>query len=79
MFPALSSGQISRIASHGRIRLITRGEVLIEGGRTEVLSSLGCAPPQLSSAEMRVWVRGFFCVRAAFGFVSLNHRHQRIL
>src|SRR5262245_54577249 len=36
LFPALSSGQIARIASHGLIRPITRGEVLIEGGQTDV-------------------------------------------
>ena len=36
MFPALSSAQIARIALHGLIRPITRGEVLIEGGQTNV-------------------------------------------
>jgi thioredoxin reductase (NADPH) len=36
MFPVLSSAQIARIASHGVIRAITRGEVLIEGGQTNV-------------------------------------------
>src|SRR5262245_56690581 len=36
MFPVLSAAQISRIASHGLIRPITRGEVLIEGGQTDV-------------------------------------------
>jgi thioredoxin reductase (NADPH) len=36
MFPALSSAQIARIASHGVIRPITRGEALIEGGQTNV-------------------------------------------
>jgi thioredoxin reductase (NADPH) len=36
MFPTLSSAQIARIASHGVIRPITRGEVLIEGGQTDV-------------------------------------------
>src|SRR5215471_10742575 len=36
MFPVLSSAQIARIASHGVIRPITRGEVLIEGGQTNV-------------------------------------------
>jgi thioredoxin reductase (NADPH) len=36
LFPALSSTQIARIASHGLIRPITRGEVLIEGGQTDV-------------------------------------------
>jgi thioredoxin reductase (NADPH) len=36
MFPTLSSLQIARIASHGVIRPITRGEVLIEGGQTDV-------------------------------------------
>src|SRR5713101_9067755 len=36
MFPELSTAQISRIASHGLIRPITRGEVLIEGGQTNV-------------------------------------------
>jgi thioredoxin reductase (NADPH) len=33
MFPTLSSVQIERIASHGVIRPITSGEVLIEGGQ----------------------------------------------
>ena len=36
LFPALTAAQISRIASHGLIRPITRGEVLIEGGQTNV-------------------------------------------
>jgi thioredoxin reductase (NADPH) len=36
MFPTLSSAQIARIASRGLIRQITRGEVLIEGGQTNV-------------------------------------------
>ena len=36
MFPTLKSAQIARIASHGVIRPITRGEVLIEGGQTDV-------------------------------------------
>ena len=36
MFPTLSPAQIARIASRGVIRPITRGEVLIEGGQTNV-------------------------------------------
>lgn len=36
LFPVLSPAQIARIASHGVIRPITRGEVLIEGGQTNV-------------------------------------------
>ena len=36
LFPVLSSAQIARIASHGLVRPITRGEVLIEGGQTNV-------------------------------------------
>ena len=36
MFPTLSSAQIARIASRGVIRQITRSEVLIEGGQTNV-------------------------------------------
>jgi thioredoxin reductase (NADPH) len=36
MFPMLSPAQIGRIASHGVIRPTTRGEVLIEGGQTDV-------------------------------------------
>src|SRR6185503_15634446 len=36
LFPVLSSAQISRIACHGLVRPITRGEVLIEGGQTNV-------------------------------------------
>jgi thioredoxin reductase (NADPH) len=36
MFPTLSSAQIARIASRGVIRQITRGEVLVEGGQTNV-------------------------------------------
>src|SRR5262245_11526365 len=36
MFPTLSSAQIARIASHGVIRPITRGEVLIESGQRDV-------------------------------------------
>jgi thioredoxin reductase (NADPH) len=36
MFPTLSAAQIARIAAHGVVRPITRGEVLIEGGQTDV-------------------------------------------
>jgi thioredoxin reductase (NADPH) len=36
MFPTLSPAQIARIAAHGVTRFITRGEVLIEGGQTDV-------------------------------------------
>jgi thioredoxin reductase (NADPH) len=36
MFPELSSAQIARIASRGVIRPITLGEVLIDGGQTNV-------------------------------------------
>lgn len=36
LFPTLTSVQIARIASHGVTRPITRGEVLIEGGQTDV-------------------------------------------
>jgi thioredoxin reductase (NADPH) len=36
LFPELSAAQIAQIASHGVIRPITRGEVLIEGGQTDV-------------------------------------------
>jgi thioredoxin reductase (NADPH) len=36
LFPTLGTAQIARIASHGVIRPITRGEVLIEGGQTDV-------------------------------------------
>src|SRR6185369_11062196 len=36
MFPTLSAAQIARIAAHGVVRPITRGEVLIESGQTDV-------------------------------------------
>jgi thioredoxin reductase (NADPH) len=36
LFPVLSSAQIARIASHGVIRPIIRGEVLIDSGQTNV-------------------------------------------
>lgn len=36
LFPTLTSAEIARIASHGVTRPITRGEVLIEGGQTDV-------------------------------------------
>jgi thioredoxin reductase (NADPH) len=36
MFPTLGSGQIARIASHGVTRPVTRGEVLVEAGQTDV-------------------------------------------
>jgi thioredoxin reductase (NADPH) len=36
LFPKLSTAQIARIASLGVIRPITRGEVLIDGGQTNV-------------------------------------------
>jgi thioredoxin reductase (NADPH) len=36
LFPTLTSAQIARIASHGLTRPVTRGEVLIEGGQTDV-------------------------------------------
>lgn len=35
-FPTLSAAQIARAASHGVIRPITRGEILIESGQTNV-------------------------------------------
>jgi thioredoxin reductase (NADPH) len=36
MFPTLSAAHIARIAFHGVVRAITRGEVLIESGQTNV-------------------------------------------
>src|SRR5262245_42942061 len=36
LFPRLTSAQIARIACHGVIRQVTCGEVLIEGGQTNV-------------------------------------------
>ena len=36
LFPTLTSAQIARIASRGVTRPVTRGEVLIEGGQTDV-------------------------------------------
>ena len=36
LFPTLTSAQIARIASHGVTRPVTRGEVLIDGGQTDV-------------------------------------------
>src|SRR5262245_24279483 len=36
MFPTLTSAQITRIASHGVTRPVTRGDVLIEGGQRDV-------------------------------------------
>ena len=36
LFPTLTSAQIARIASHGVTRPVTRGEILIEGGQTDV-------------------------------------------
>jgi thioredoxin reductase (NADPH) len=36
MFPTLTSAQITRIASHGITRSVTQGDVLIEGGQTDV-------------------------------------------
>jgi thioredoxin reductase (NADPH) len=36
MFPTLTSAQIARIASRGVTRPVTRGELLIEGGQTDV-------------------------------------------
>ena len=36
LFPTLTSAQIARIASHGVTRPITRGDVLIESGQTDV-------------------------------------------
>ena len=36
MFPTLSAAQIARIASHGVIRPILSGEVLVEAGQTDV-------------------------------------------
>ena len=36
MFPTLNCAQIARITSRGVIRPITRGDVLIEGGQTDV-------------------------------------------
>lgn len=36
MFPTLTAGQIERIAAHGVVRPMTRGEVLIESGQHDV-------------------------------------------
>jgi thioredoxin reductase (NADPH) len=36
MSPTLTSAQIARVASHGVTRPVARGEVLIEGGQTDV-------------------------------------------
>jgi thioredoxin reductase (NADPH) len=36
MFPRLTPAQIARIASHGVTRSVVRGEVLVEGGQTDV-------------------------------------------
>jgi thioredoxin reductase (NADPH) len=36
MFPTLRSAQIARIASHGRVRPIANGEILVEAGQTDV-------------------------------------------
>src|SRR5215472_8166779 len=36
VFPTLTEAQIARIASHGVMRSITRGEVLIESGQRNV-------------------------------------------
>jgi thioredoxin reductase (NADPH) len=36
MFPTLSATQVARIAAHGVVRPVTRSEVLIEGGQTDV-------------------------------------------
>jgi thioredoxin reductase (NADPH) len=36
MFPTLTAGQIARIAAHGVLRPVTRGQVLIESGQTDV-------------------------------------------
>ena len=36
LFPTLTARQIAGIAAHGVVRPITRGEVLIEGGQTDV-------------------------------------------
>jgi thioredoxin reductase (NADPH) len=36
LFPTLTPAQIARIASHGVTRAVTRAEVLIEGGETDV-------------------------------------------
>ncbi|HEX6927518.1 MAG TPA: FAD-dependent oxidoreductase [Longimicrobiaceae bacterium] len=36
MFPTLNAAQIARIAAHGSVRPIARGEVLIESGQTDV-------------------------------------------
>jgi thioredoxin reductase (NADPH) len=43
MFPVLSSAQIARIASYRVIRPISRGEVLIDGGQTNVRGSQSVA------------------------------------
>jgi thioredoxin reductase (NADPH) len=36
MFPTLTTGQIARIAGHGVLRPVSRGEVLIESGQADV-------------------------------------------
>jgi thioredoxin reductase (NADPH) len=36
VFPTLTAGQIARIRQHGEVRVIQRGEILIEAGTTDV-------------------------------------------
>jgi thioredoxin reductase (NADPH) len=36
MFPTLTTGQVARIEAHGVVRVMTRGQVLIESGQSDV-------------------------------------------
>jgi hypothetical protein len=36
MFPALTAAQIARVAHHGRVRDVSRGEILFDVGQTVV-------------------------------------------
>ena len=36
MFPTLTTAQLARMAAHGRLRTVQRGDVLIEQGDTDV-------------------------------------------
>jgi len=62
MFPILTSAQMARIAVHGRVRPIKRGEVLVQagdrivpffvitGGRVEIVRPSGKGASDLSAS-----------------------------
>jgi hypothetical protein len=81
LFPTLTPAQLARIAAHGRLRMTTRGEVLVDvGDRIAILRLAGyvemadllqgvAAPAPIPFSIMRPYLEGL--VRAAHSMLML--------